>query len=158
MAFILVSPSRSQPFQHPSDLLKRFTTMPVLQAEDGVCVEPNHLYIIPPNRDMAIFHRTLQLTTPVKTFRESECPSTSSCALSRRSGGNGDLRHSFRDGNRWLHGVRPSMRQADDHGPGGGNSQIRRDARSAIDTKLADSVLPASKMPEQLIAYVKSFP
>jgi two-component system CheB/CheR fusion protein len=46
------------------ELLQRFTQMEVLQVEDGMKVEPDHVYIIPPNRDMSIMHGTLQLLEP----------------------------------------------------------------------------------------------
>ena len=35
-------------------LLAMHTRMPVVQAEEGVTVEPNHVYVIPPNMGMAI--------------------------------------------------------------------------------------------------------
>ncbi|WP_031435621.1 chemotaxis protein CheB [Methylomarinum vadi] len=46
------------------EILQRTTKMPVLEAEDQALVEPNCVYVIPPNRDMAIFHGFLQLTLP----------------------------------------------------------------------------------------------
>lgn len=46
-----------------TDLLGRHTRMKVEEAEDGVMVTPNHVYIIPPNKDMAIYHGALHLTT-----------------------------------------------------------------------------------------------
>lgn len=46
------------------EILQRSTNMPVLQAEDQLLVKPNHVYIVPPNRDLAIFHAALQLTEP----------------------------------------------------------------------------------------------
>jgi len=64
MAFVLVQhldPS------HPSllaEILQRTTTMPVLEAEDQMTVAANTVYVIPPNRDMAIFHGKLQLSLP----------------------------------------------------------------------------------------------
>src|SRR3954452_25261311 len=36
------------------DLLARATRMPVLQAVDGVRLEPNHIYVIPPNTGMTV--------------------------------------------------------------------------------------------------------
>jgi two-component system, chemotaxis family, CheB/CheR fusion protein len=47
-----------------SDILQRSTTMKVIEALDQIKVEPNCVYIIPPNREMAIFHGVLQLTLP----------------------------------------------------------------------------------------------
>ena len=38
--------------------------MPVVEAVDQIVVEPNRVYIIPPNRDMEIFHGKLQLSVP----------------------------------------------------------------------------------------------
>ena len=36
--------------------------MKVMEAEDGVRIEPDHVYVIPPNKDKAIYHGVLQLT------------------------------------------------------------------------------------------------
>ncbi len=44
-----------------SDILPRSTKMPVREAEDGMRVERDHVYIIPPNRDLAVMHGTLHL-------------------------------------------------------------------------------------------------
>ena len=41
--------------------------MPVQEATDGVEVEPGHVYVIPPNRDLSIFHGRLQLTEQDKS-------------------------------------------------------------------------------------------
>ena len=64
MAFVLV------PHLDPShgsllvEILQRSTSMPVLEALDQVAVQPNCVYIIPPNRDMDIFHGKLHLSIP----------------------------------------------------------------------------------------------
>ncbi len=55
------------------DLLRRFTPMIVLEAGDGMRVEPDHVYILPPNKDMAIYHRVLQLSQREK-IREARMP------------------------------------------------------------------------------------
>jgi two-component system CheB/CheR fusion protein len=46
------------------EILQRSSAMPVLQALDETFVAANHVYIIPPNRDMAILGGELQLTLP----------------------------------------------------------------------------------------------
>jgi len=46
------------------ELLQRFTPMDIVQAMDGMKVEPNHVYVIPPNKDMSIMHGVLQLLEP----------------------------------------------------------------------------------------------
>ena len=34
------------------ELIKRYTQMPVCEAEDGMLVQPDCTYIIPPNHDL----------------------------------------------------------------------------------------------------------
>jgi len=46
------------------ELLGRYTTMPVLQVEDGMAVRPDCVYVIPPNKDMSILKGLLQLHEP----------------------------------------------------------------------------------------------
>ena len=45
-----------------TDILGRVTKMPVLEAKDKLQVKPNHVYIIPPNREMALEDGHLHLT------------------------------------------------------------------------------------------------
>jgi len=64
MAFVLV-PHLSPDHQSLlAEILQRNTVMPVVQALDQIQVEANHVYIIPPNRDMAILNGVLQLSLP----------------------------------------------------------------------------------------------
>ncbi len=49
-----------------TDILQRSSTMPVVEAQDQTRVVANHVYVLPPNRDMAIFHGVLQLSVPDK--------------------------------------------------------------------------------------------
>jgi two-component system, chemotaxis family, CheB/CheR fusion protein len=61
MAYVLVlhlDPARESKV---SEILARTTTIPVLQAQDGMRVEPDHLYVIPPNCEMTIDHWVLHL-------------------------------------------------------------------------------------------------
>ena len=44
-----------------SEILSRSTGMPVTEVRDEPRVEPNHIYVIPPNRDMVISHGALKL-------------------------------------------------------------------------------------------------
>lgn len=64
MAFVLVSHLDPDHASMLTEILQRATTMPVVEAKDQVKVAPNCVYAIPPNRDMAIFHGTLQLSPP----------------------------------------------------------------------------------------------
>ena len=61
MAFVFVphlDPSRESAF---TQILPRSTSMPVIQVTDGMQVEPKHLYVIPPNRDLIIRDSRLRL-------------------------------------------------------------------------------------------------
>ena len=64
MAFVLVPHLDPSHASILTQILQRATPMPVLEAEDQVLVEPNHVYVIPPNREMTIFHGQLQLSVP----------------------------------------------------------------------------------------------
>jgi two-component system, chemotaxis family, CheB/CheR fusion protein len=44
-----------------TEILARTTPMPVVQVQDGMRVEPDHVYVIPPNREMTIEHWVLHL-------------------------------------------------------------------------------------------------
>ncbi len=45
-----------------SEILGRTTHVPVSEAADGMAVEPNHVYVIPPNAELTIANRVLRLT------------------------------------------------------------------------------------------------
>ena len=64
MAFVLVQHLAPDHKSILTDLVKRYTRMQVFEVEDGMAVQPNCAYIIPPNRDMAFLDGTLQLLEP----------------------------------------------------------------------------------------------
>jgi two-component system CheB/CheR fusion protein len=64
MAFVLVSHLDPSHVSILTEILQRSTSMPVLEVQDQMKVMPNHVYVIPPNRDMAIFQGVLQLSVP----------------------------------------------------------------------------------------------
>lgn len=64
MAFILVQHLAPDHKSMLTDLIKRYTRMPVFEVEDGMSVRPNCVYIIPPNNDMAFINGSLQLFKP----------------------------------------------------------------------------------------------
>jgi two-component system, chemotaxis family, CheB/CheR fusion protein len=64
MAFVLVQhldPSHSSIL---TEILQRSTALPVVEAQDQMKVAPDHVYVIPPNHDLAVFHGALQLSVP----------------------------------------------------------------------------------------------
>jgi two-component system CheB/CheR fusion protein len=48
-------------------ILSKCTKMQVLEMEDGMHIEPNRVYMNPPNKNVVIIKGTLQLMDPVKT-------------------------------------------------------------------------------------------
>jgi two-component system, chemotaxis family, CheB/CheR fusion protein len=66
IAFILVSHLDPTHASMLTEILQRCTAMPVLEVRNNMSIEPNHVYVIPPNWDMTIFHGVLQLVTPGK--------------------------------------------------------------------------------------------
>ena len=64
LAFVLVTHMDPTHKGMMPELLGRCTEMAVVQVEDSMVVRPNHVYIIPPNKDMSILHGTLHLLEP----------------------------------------------------------------------------------------------
>ena len=64
MAFVLVQHLAPDHKSILAELVRRYTRMQVFQVEDGMVVQPNCTYIIPPNRDMAFLNGALQLLEP----------------------------------------------------------------------------------------------
>lgn len=61
LAFVLVPHLDPSHESLLTEILQRATAMPVVQALDQIAVEVDHVYIIPPNREMAILNGMLQL-------------------------------------------------------------------------------------------------
>src|SRR5690348_6813589 len=62
MAYVVVQ-HLSPDFRSVMDeLIRRRSTMPVHVVEDGIAVEPNHIYLLPPRKEMVLRGRRLLLT------------------------------------------------------------------------------------------------
>ncbi|WP_222102362.1 chemotaxis protein CheB [Candidatus Propionivibrio aalborgensis] len=66
MAFVIVQHLAPAHVSALPELLQRTTRMPVLEAEDGMRVEPDNVYVIPPNHDLSLLHDTLHLLGPLE--------------------------------------------------------------------------------------------
>ncbi|MCB1943355.1 MAG: chemotaxis protein CheB, partial [Candidatus Accumulibacter sp.] len=64
MAFVVVQHLDPTHKGVMAELLQRATPMPVEQIRDRMKVEPDHVYLIPPNRDLSILHGVLHLLEP----------------------------------------------------------------------------------------------
>lgn len=65
LAFVLVSHLDPSHVSMLTEILQRVTSMSVVEVQDGMKVEPNSVYVIPPNRDMIISQGVLELSMPV---------------------------------------------------------------------------------------------
>ncbi|MHB8881633.1 MAG: chemotaxis protein CheB [Thermodesulfovibrionales bacterium] len=61
MAFVLVQHLAASHESMLTELLSKATSMPVKEVRDGMEVELNNVYVIPPNTEMAILHGVLHL-------------------------------------------------------------------------------------------------
>lgn len=138
------------------DLLGRCTTMKVVQAEDGMTVFPNRLHIIPPNKDMSIFHGVLHLhepmaprgaRAPIDLFLRHLAEDQKERAIAVILSGMGS------DGTLGVKAIKEHLGLA--------VVQEAQSAKydsmpnSAIGTGLVDYVAAAQELPEKLMAYVK---
>ena len=62
MAFVVVQHLNPHHESILHKLLSRTTEMPVIQVEDGMVLEPDHVYVIPPQHDIAVRQTTLRLS------------------------------------------------------------------------------------------------
>ncbi|KXS40047.1 MAG: hypothetical protein AWU59_2687, partial [Methanolobus sp. T82-4] len=66
MAFVVVQHLAPDHKSMLSEIIERYTSMEVSQVKDGMAVDSNHVYIIPPNRDMIITNGILHLMEPAQ--------------------------------------------------------------------------------------------
>jgi two-component system CheB/CheR fusion protein len=155
MAFVIVQHLAPDHASMLTELIARYTKMPVHQVADGTPVEPNCTYIIAPNHDMALAGGVLQLLEPsaprgqrlpIDFFFRSLAQEQHARAIGIVLSGTGS------DGSQGVRAIK---------GEGGmvmaqefGSTQYDGMPRSAVATGLVDYVLAPSDMPKQLISYV----
>ncbi|HEY1417472.1 MAG TPA: chemotaxis protein CheB, partial [Myxococcaceae bacterium] len=61
MAFVVIQHLAPDRQSHLPEILSRSTRLPVTQATDGIVVEPDHIYVIPPGVNLAMFQGKLLL-------------------------------------------------------------------------------------------------
>jgi len=154
MAFVLVQHLDPDHKSILTDLIQRYTHMKVFEVEDGMAVQPNCVYIIPPNRDMALLNGTLQLFERVPPRGQRMAIDFFFRALAQ------DLREraiavvlsgTGSDGTLGLRAIKGEggmvMAQKPD------STEFDGMPSSAIATGLVDCVLAPAEIPAHLIAY-----
>lgn len=71
MAFVLIQHLDPTHASFLGEALSKATAMTVSQAEDGTAVEPDHVYVIPPDADISIRHGRLNLVPRAPDGRRS---------------------------------------------------------------------------------------
>ncbi len=66
MAFVLVQHLDPTHKSLMVELLKKHTKMQVSEVKDNTKIAPDHVYVIPPNKDMAVFNGVLHLMDPTE--------------------------------------------------------------------------------------------
>jgi len=156
MAFIVVQHLSPDYKSLMVELLSKKTSIPVRRAEDGMEVLPNHVYLIPPKKNLTIFHGKLLLSEqdhsrgvnlPIDVFLRSLAEDQAERAVAIILSGTGS------DGMRGVRAVKENggmvMVQSEE------SAKFDGMPRSAISTGLADFVLPPDQMPKQLQAFIK---
>ena len=67
MAFVVVQHLDPKHSSELREILARTTNIPVQEVTDGVVVEPNHVYVIPPNTSMVLKDGALRLAARLLT-------------------------------------------------------------------------------------------
>ena len=156
MAFVLVQHLAPDHKSILSDLIRRGTRMQVFEVEDGMVVQANCIYIIPPNRDMAFLNGTLQLLEPsaprgqrlpIDFFFRSLAQDQGQRAIGVVLSGTGS------DGTQGVRAIKGEGGMVMAQTPG--TTEFDGMPRNAIATGLVDYELPPTEMPKRLIAYAR---
>jgi two-component system, chemotaxis family, CheB/CheR fusion protein len=157
MAFVLVQHLDPTHESTMADLMSRYTSLKVFQAEDGLKVEPDRLYIIPPNRDMGIINGEIQLIEPVEPhgmrlpinyFLKNLAEDQKENSIAIIFSGYGS------DGTLGLKPIKAASGMVMAQDPKTADSDSM--PSSAIQSGLVDFILPPEEMPAKLISYVES--
>ena len=136
-----------------AEILGKYTSMMVLQAENGMEVEPNIVYLIPPKKNMTIKNGRLLLTDyvhgainhPIDTFLASLAEERKAHALCVILSGTGS------DGTSGIKSIKEHDGLVLVQDPA--SAKFDGMPRSAINTGLADFVLPPRELAEEILNF-----
>jgi two-component system CheB/CheR fusion protein len=136
------------------ELLSKHTNMEVMRAEDGLEIHKNRVYLIPPKKNMTVFHGKLFLTEqklhhglnlPIDIFFRSLADDYGERAIGIVLSGTGS------DGTLGIRAIKGAggmvMAQDED------TAKFDGMPKSAIATGMVDFILPPEKMGEHLLNY-----
>lgn len=151
IAFVLIQHLAPSHESMLTELLSKASAIPVREVKDGMAVEPDNVYVIPPDREMLIFQGVLHLSPrgktkgqymPVDSFLRSLAEDRGNNAIAVIMSGTGS------DGSMGIRAIK---------GEGGivfaQDETAKYDGmpRSAVDTGCVDFVMPPNKIAAELI-------
>src|SRR5499427_2141510 len=137
-----------------TSMLNRGTEMPVIEAADGMPVESDHIYVIPPNRTLTMSDDRLHLGSPIEARGQRTPIDAFFVSLAQAKGENAAcviLSGTGSDGTIGLRAIKEN-----------GGLTIAQDGaeydgmmRSAVRTGMVDFVLPLADIPTKLAEYFR---
>lgn len=155
MAFVIIMHLDNKYSSSITELIQSYTPMNVVQASDGMEVEPDMVYTIPPKKDMGIHNRKLLLLTPshpkgyrlpIDYFLQSLAEDQWNKAVAIICSGMGS------DGETGVRMVKEKLGMVMVQDPE--TAHYDGMPRAAIETNLVDYVLSPEEMPIKLIQYL----
>jgi two-component system CheB/CheR fusion protein len=154
MAFIIILHLAPHLESRISSVIQNYTSMKVIEATDGVVVEPDSVYIIPPNRDMGIHNRKLLLMAtadkiirqPIDYFFQSLANDQWNMAIAIVLSGMGA------DGETGVRMVKENLGLTIAQDPQ--TAQFPSMPLAAIDTNVVDFVTAPEEMPLKIIQFM----
>ncbi len=159
MAFVVIQHLDPTHKALMAELLQRSTTMPVKEIEDGMSVEPDHIYVIAPNTDLSISDGRLHLSEPaqahgqrlpIDSFFQSLAVERGDKSIAVIVSGMGT------DGTLGLKAIKEVSGIVLVQSPD--SAKFDGMPRSAIGTGQVDYVASIDDLPKELIAYVNHTP
>lgn len=157
IAFVIIQHLSPKHKSIMGTLLSKCTQMEVLDLEDGMKIEPNRIYLNPPDKNVVIMNGMLQLMDPVRTgginlpidcfFRSmsEDLGEKAICII---------LSGTATDGTLGLRDVKGEGGMAVVQDPD--SAKYDGMPRSAIATGLVDFILPVEKIPGELVKYISA--
>ena len=154
MAFLIVQHLGPDQKSHLAELLGKQTAMPVVEARDGVKVEPNHVYTIPPGVFLTVRKGLLHLEKapeghgvrlPIDALFQSLAEGLGEGAVGIVLSGTGS------DGTLGIRAIRGAGGLVLAQDPA--SAEYEAMPQNAITTGLVDFVLPPAQMAPALTAY-----
>jgi two-component system CheB/CheR fusion protein len=158
MAYVVILHLSPEHESHLAEVLQSSTEMPVTQVQDAVRIEPDHVYVIPPNRSLAINDGHLSLSeitrieerrAPVDIFFRTLATSKQAHAVCVVMSGTGS------DGSMGLKRVKEMGGVCFVQEPR--EAEYSDMPRNSIATGLVDYVLPGAEIPRKIVAYKERF-